>query len=227
MKAVVLFPWRGGDRDRERAYAIVKDHYAGLELPMFEGDAGGEKFSPGASRNLAAKEAGDWDVALIVDADCLIPLNSVGRGFGTSLLSGHITLPWDSFYQMTEEGHAKRVDDRNPIGHPLFEREWQANSTCYAPIYSPGSNLIVPRHVWDRVGGYDERFVGWSHEDAAFLLAAGQFARLSGPMYHFWHRSRAYESPIPAFYYAEYANRPIIQVLVDEKRTIKDFGGWG
>lgn len=228
MRAVVIFPWRGGDRDREAAYLRVKDHYSHLGIPMFEGDAGGDRFSPGASRNIASRLAGDWDVALFVDADCVIPLSVIGRGFGHSLTSGHVTLPWDAFYSMSEEGHAAGMDDRNPIGFPMLERAWKAHSIPAAnPIYAPGGNLIVPRAEWDRVGGYDERFTGWSHEDAAFLFAVGEFDRLSGPMYHFWHRSRAYEAPIPSFYYAEYANRPVTQNLIDEGRTIEGFGGWG
>jgi GT2 family glycosyltransferase len=129
---------------------------------------------------------------------------------------------------MTKEGHRDALDAMVPIDHPLHEQEWQANSIgCANPCYSPSGCFITPRDVWDRVGGYDERFTGWSHEDAAFLLAAGVIDRLSGPMYHFWHRSSAYSHPIPEFYYREYASRPLEQYLVDEGRRIERFGSWG
>lgn len=228
MLAIICIPWRPGDADRERAYRIVTDYYAGLDIPIRTGDSDDMPFSPGRSRNFAANAAKDWDVALFVDADCLIPRGQIGRGFGHALTSGRVTIPWDAFYSMTKEGHLRGLDATNPIGEPLHEHEWKANSVgCANPCYSPTGCFICPREVWDQVGGYDPRFSGWSHEDAAFLLKAGVIDRLSGPMYHFWHRSHAYSTPIPEFYYREYATLPLEQVLIDEGRRIERFGGWG
>jgi hypothetical protein len=227
-RGVVLFPWRPGDPDRERSFSIVRRHYGLVGLPVFIGDSGADRFSPGASRNVAARDAGDWDVAVIVDADCVMPMWNINRGIVHAVGTGRVTLPWDSFFSMTEEGHGKGYDKNIPIGHCLAEREWQSHSIgCERPLYSPGGNVIVPRDVWDRVGGYDERFEGWGFEDAAFLIAAGEFDRLSGPLYHFWHRSRAFETPIPAFYNSEYRGKPVDQFLVDEGRHINRFGSWG
>jgi predicted glycosyltransferase involved in capsule biosynthesis len=51
--------------------------------------------------------------------------------------------------------------------------------------------LAVPRALWDAVGGFDERFVGWGFEDLAFWSActalAGGFERIPGRMIHLWH----------------------------------------
>lgn len=53
-----------------------------------------------------------------------------------------------------------------------------------------GGLLVVSRDGWDRVGGYDERFVGWGHEDSVFniaLLLKAAWDRIPGSAWHLWH----------------------------------------
>jgi predicted glycosyltransferase involved in capsule biosynthesis len=63
------------------------------------------------------------------------------------------------------------------------------------------SVVIVPRDLYEEVGGYDERFVGWGWEDLAFFWACATMAgydRVGGAVYHLWHpqsRADTYESP--------------------------------
>jgi predicted glycosyltransferase involved in capsule biosynthesis len=52
--------------------------------------------------------------------------------------------------------------------------------------------LAVPRKLWDEVGGFDERFVGWGGEDNAFwhactVISGAEPARVPGYAYHLWH----------------------------------------
>lgn len=54
------------------------------------------------------------------------------------------------------------------------------------------SCLVVPRALWDDVGGFDEGFVGWGFEDVAFwaaldTLGAEPVRRVAGPCWHLWH----------------------------------------
>jgi len=228
MRVVICFPWRGGNPDRERAYGLVRSYYGLFDIPMFEGDSTLEGFSPARARNAAAEAAGDWDIAVFLDADCVIPFVNVWRGVEHARKTGCVTLPWDEFYSMTEEGHRLGYDTYIPVDDPEVEEVWRANSIgCERPLYSPGGSVIVPREVWDRVGGYDERFIGWGFEDAAFLVAAGEFDRLSGPQFHFWHPSSAFSVPTPDFWYREYRDVPVTQRLIDEGREMNRFGSWG
>lgn len=54
----------------------------------------------------------------------------------------------------------------------------------------PGGILVIPRQMFDAVGGFDEGFVGWGYEDSAFLAAmSGMFGRGAfwGDVIHLWH----------------------------------------
>jgi hypothetical protein len=65
---------------------------------------------------------------------------------------------------------AAAIDRTNPIS-------W---SCCF----------VVPRAVWDAIGGFDERFKGWGWEDMAFQsVVCGLYGheRLDGDIWHLWH----------------------------------------
>lgn len=81
---------------------------------------------------------------------------------------------------------------------------------------APAGCIIMPRPVWDRIGGYDERFQHWGFEDAALLRKIGSFDRLAGPLYHYWHtKRRDTGDPVERRIWAEeYKHLPLEQVLV-------------
>jgi predicted glycosyltransferase involved in capsule biosynthesis len=49
----------------------------------------------------------------------------------------------------------------------------------------------VPRNIFEQVGGFDEKFVGWGGEDNAFWhsckIVSGEPLRIDGFVYHLWH----------------------------------------
>jgi hypothetical protein len=50
--------------------------------------------------------------------------------------------------------------------------------------------IAIPRAVFDDLGGFDERFVGWGFEDMAFQsVVCGLYGweRIDGDVYHLWH----------------------------------------
>ena len=220
MKAVILAPWRGGDPDRERSWAIVQEHFGQLGLgPIYTGDSepevGGGKFSTARAMNVAFAAATasvpDWDVALQVCADCVNDLDVIIAAMGHAYRSGFVTLPHDDFYSVSKEGHRRGVDAANPFDDEFDGRvhpEWvKWSEDMPHPLYTPSGVMVVPRVAWQKIealtakhnpaqdgGGYDERQRGWGFEDAAFLVTAsaacGQFDRMAGVMYHFWHHKR-------------------------------------
>lgn len=237
-RAVICIPRRGKDPDYDRIWSIVgRYYYAGSGYPVFVADSPGDPFNVPAARNVAARMAGDWDVAAFVNADCVVPIESLRRGFAHAMRSGRVTIPFDHYFAMSAPGHRAGRDAKIPVGDRTLERLWRQSSyrrRYPQPFYAPAGEVIIPRAFWDRLGGWDERFVGYQPEDAAMLVSAGTFDRLAGPAYHFWH-------PKPRGVYVaangawpEYRDRLIAlrergefrQNLVDEGRTIDHFGKW-
>jgi hypothetical protein len=91
--------------------------------------------------------------------------------------------------------------------------------------------VVVPRPLWDAVGGFDERFEGWGGEDDAFHAACRALCgteRLRGVAWHLWHEESPWRDHRSALYVQAYhlANRythtreaKAMRALLGEPRT--------
>lgn len=183
-----LIPWRSDYGYRETAFQFV--HQTLLkEWPDQEvlyGDSGDEIFSRSASRNLLAEKA-KGDIFVFVDADSYVPC------FQLRYALERVTdwcFPYDLYYSLTAPGSLKF----------MTTGEADQNDCVYIfpdPVHpfdrppSVGGCVVVSREGFDAVGGYDERFIGWSFEDRAFAYSLetmyGRAPRIAGPLYHLWH----------------------------------------
>lgn len=184
---VVLVPWRGGERLRERNWKLTRPHLEALGYPLFLGDRVGP-WSRAAACNAAAAAAGDWDVAVIADADTIPEPEPVRRAVGIAAETGGAVRPHDKLWRLR---HSTT---------PIIARR---GPSAIGPQHTTGTHLgggllVVARSGWDRVGGFDERFVGWGHEDSAFnhrVLAAASWRQIEGNAWHLWHPSPKPASP--------------------------------
>lgn len=178
MDVVILVPWRGGDELREQSYRVVRPYLNSLGWPIFEGDSDG-LWSRGAALNAAAAEAGAWDVAVIADADT-IPPQGLDAAVSAAHAAGGGIRPHDHLYRLTPSGSLRVATDglAGLREHHILDE------------YPGGGLMVVSRIAWDAVGGFDERFVGWGHEDSAFgiqLVVKASWDQLPGAAYHLWH----------------------------------------
>jgi hypothetical protein len=178
MRAVVLVPYRGGERWRELSWAYVQGEWAKLGLPIVTGDRPGP-FNRSAARNAAARKAGDWDVGIFVDADTIVrDTGPVREAIELAHRTGRVVLPHDRYRAMTASG----------TGSLFFGRpNWNALPSRH-PVQ--GGVVVVPRRAWDRIGGYEERLNGWGGEDVVFMYCARELVgldRLPGEIWHLWH----------------------------------------
>jgi hypothetical protein len=181
MKVVILVPRRAGDPHRDRAWEYVRRHWATLGWPICVGHHDEGPFNASAARNDAALMAGDWDVAVFVDGDTImLDHEPVRRAVELAAESGFFVRPYQTYW-MTDERAADRL---------MATGARPRSGITATRFQSPGGVNVIPRKLWDAVGGYDERFRGWGHEDAAIEIACTSltgFKQLPGEVFHLWH----------------------------------------
>lgn len=179
MRIVVLIPWRAGELRRERNYAIVRPYLQELGWEIFEGDADGP-WSRARAVNAAAQAAGDWDAALISDADTVGDPERFDVAVKLATARAGAIRPHDQLWMLSPEQTADFA---------TFGPE-NVILTFKTPRNRGGGLLVVSRAAWDAVGGYDERFVTWGHEDSDLntrLLVDADWDRIPGNAWHLWH----------------------------------------
>jgi hypothetical protein len=185
LRVVVLVPRRsdGGWRDSVWRWlqALWSERFP--EWQVVEGhDSGVGFFSRCDALNEAARDAGDWDVAVIADADSITSPWQSAAAVGWAASTGRLTYASDEFLYLSRERTEAILSGYG--GEWETGVEWTLRDT-------QSSQLAVPRALWDEVRGFDGGFTGWGFEDVAFAAAcetmAGAAHRVPGPVWHLWH----------------------------------------
>lgn len=53
---------------------------------------------------------------------------------------------------------------------PAYDLKWTTDYLEPASDYSPGGCNMISKKAFDKMGGYDSRFIGWGYEDTDFFL---------------------------------------------------------
>lgn len=188
MKASVYFPHRGVDGEREANLAFTINRWTGFGLPVFYADSDGDVFSRSQAINRAV-ERSDADVFVVADSDTILETSeqaweaiedSYGHDRYAVCFSELVALDWDETRIVRGGG--------NPQEQPVLESIKLIWGGCFA----------VSRNLFERVGGFDERFVGYGHQDAAFLNSCstlGDKHRIEGTAYHLRHHAPVKHHP--------------------------------
>lgn len=185
MRVVVLVPRRAGIADRDRLWEYVSEWWATYhpEWPVYVGESPDGPFNRGAAINAAAREAGDWDVALVVDADVVCPPEQVEEAVRVAAATGRMTFPFTR-YRAIGEQMTQRV-----LGG--FGGDWSKGAKA-SMVTHVSSVQAVPRVLWEVVDGFDERCRGWGHDDTIFAhccrTLGGGIERIPGTVWHLYHR---------------------------------------
>jgi hypothetical protein len=189
VKVVVLVPRRADNGWRDQLWTFCRKRWE-EEFPdwrIVEGEHRADEglFNRSAAVNRAAAAAGDWDVAMIVDSDTLSDATAVRLGVEMAAWSDAMVVCHDRRVMLTKHGTHRimRGYRRSWSVKGFVERVW---------MESCSSAVAVSRSLFERAGGFDERFVGWGREDSAFLIAcetvsAKPMLRVSSKAWHLWH----------------------------------------
>jgi glycosyltransferase involved in cell wall biosynthesis len=181
----VLIPYRPDSGHRDRLWAHLSNEYWSA-LPQYrpyleEGPQG--PFNRSAAINAAARRAGNWDVAVIADSDTWAPPEQLDEAVRLARRTGRLVSSLTSVVQLSQD-YTESLLSGTP-GTLSTERVRTLD------IETESSMIVVPRVLWERIGGFDEKFVGWGGEDNAFWRAAtilgGAPLRVDGSAFHLWH----------------------------------------
>ena len=185
MKPVVVIPFRGVDEDRRLNLKTILRTYENLELPVFLGDHEGE-FTSAIAKNVAATEAIaaiDPDVLFVTDSDLMIRNHrQVTTACRIAVEQDCYVIAYDRLVYLGERGTLRAREGRPPTRKDMdnaVSKTW-------------GGAFAISRTLWERVGGYDPRFVGYGHDDIAFTPCANTMGgtwkeRVFGYCYHLNH----------------------------------------
>ena len=183
---VILVPFTSSDESRIAIWKWTKTWWEqNFSIPIYIGEDHGENFNISSARNRAAEKAGDWQTAIMIDADTVLTKEQVVKGVEMAQKTNGAVLPFTERWELTSEGTKMLMCDETS--------DWQSHAGRYR--YNPVSGcVIVSRDLWDQVQGYDPGFVGWGHEDGAFMAMCAAFVdsppqRLEGKQWHLEHTS--------------------------------------
>lgn len=192
MSTVVWVPYRAS-KERDRIFKRVLPRIKALGYPVVIADSGHRPFSIANTWNLCAAESGDWTRAIRWGADFAIQdPESVHLAVAASKDFPHVK----AFERATKLTMAETKAWLG--GEPVHLHE------SALPFGGPS---VITREAFETVSGYDPRFVGWGHEDRAFIhslhILCGPTMSVPGRMIMLRHPGRAHLPDDP--YYANQA----------------------
>lgn len=177
----VCVPWRPGDAGRAEGWAYNRRFWERHGYRVSVADSDPERpFNRAQARNRAA--AGSWTVAIFADA-CILPARErmIRQAVELAQHTGELVHGHTEVARLTEAATQFVLQGGAPASASVLRRNGPR---------TPGGILIVPRRLFDAVGGWDEGFEGWGAEDGAFVARCtrGRERRnIQGPAYHLWH----------------------------------------
>jgi len=174
MRVLLGFHYRDdGSRRREQIFGrvrpIVESLYSWDKVVVC--DSGHTPYNRAASRNEVVKiaEQENFDVAVICDADSIPHKDSLAQAIDYALRYERLTIPFDRVKVLPAVRFNARPDRYAKL-KPLYEY----GESC-------GGIYVCTPSLWRRLGGMEERVVGWGFEDQIILSASITFA--SGPVF--------------------------------------------
>lgn len=147
--------------------------------------AGSSPFVKAVALNRAIKRS-SADVIVQMDADALGDCELVADAVADALTAPGCVFPHDVYVFLTRAATAALIDGGEIL--PADIRQTKTEGWGYNTV---GLCAVYTKETWRLAQGYDERFVRWGGDDAAFALAAGALAgqhrRYRGDVIHLWH----------------------------------------
>lgn len=186
----VLVPRRADEGWRDHLWDYVRLWWIAAGVTPIEGHQTEGPFNRSRAINLAA-HCSSAEYVVIVDADA-VPnsFDQVTAAVRLAALESKLVRAYSQYNALDKPGTQKILNG--------YRGSWEKFIRWSNPDHL-SSCIVVPRKLFDRLGGFDERFVGWGFEDRAFFEAADVIAggtlRTSGNVWHLWHPRSTEKDP--------------------------------
>lgn len=183
----VLVPRRNDNGHRDRLWRWAQDAFWNRNsgYRIVEGHHVEGPFNRSLAINLASGIAGNWDVAVVADADAWVPPEQLAEAVRLAHESNRLVAAFTEIHEVGKD------DTFDLLRGDYAPNHAPATKVRTAPMETQSVMLAVPRNVWEQVRGFDPKHVGWGGEDNSFwyacTVATGQPLRVEGPAYTLWH----------------------------------------
>lgn len=192
VKTVVAIPYREADERRKELFNFtaqwLADKHEGWSVHVGASPDG--PFNRGAAINDAVRQADNWDIAVVHDADNICDPATLRFAVHLAVETGKVIYPFETYTYLDEYTSNRLMRDGcwfiAPEQHPAHGYRSTVRHHHYSGIQ------VIPRTAWDAVGGYIE-LTGWGAEDAIMNTVFEAFTPgvhwTNGGAYHLWHKA--------------------------------------
>lgn len=183
----IIVPYKPDSDYRVKNWDWIKQRYNKL-MPDAEiciGECDYEPYNKCFAINSAVKKA-TRDILLIIDADIIIDIQNIS--IGMYLMKMHpFVYPYNGLVKLSKNLTDVVLEEKNyNLDNITLDKNCERYKT---PI---NSICLITKELFEKSGGFDERFVGWGFEDVAFFKSAsfinnGSYRMQGPPIYHLYH----------------------------------------
>lgn len=154
------------------------------DSPIYRADSSGQMFNRGEALNRAAAFAlhREDDVLVVLDGDVVAEREQVQAAVDRAHKTGRATFAFDRYLGL-DEAMTNRILDG-------YDGDWTRCRALKVPGHC-SSIMAVPRALWERAGGFDERLKSWGMDDLIFThvcrALGGGIEWVPGDVHHLHH----------------------------------------
>lgn len=192
--AAIVVPWRpalGREQSFDLAWRYNSKEFA--DFRIYFSDSVGERFNVSEARNRGCLEAiGDgYKTLIVMDADTVFNRENVMKAVEEVRTKHVISYIYKYSYEVTE-----KESYLLSIGADLLDELGKDQVLFEGHV---GSGWAMSSEMFLEMNGWDENFLGWGWEDAAFekaykLLFNSEMSRAPGICHRLWHPERDHHS---------------------------------
>lgn len=180
-----------GDKIREKNFEYIYDRmcnmYPEAQIIIARDPTDCEEYCRSHSINAGVEEA-EHDNILIMDSDIYFEKEPLDQAFSI-LPKSKFVIPFNMCKDLIPRVSADILSGVKPSYETMWWNTWVDRDIMVNKC--AGGGQLITKKFFKKIGGYDERFVGWGYEDTAFCYKIydkiGEYPILDYTVFHLYH----------------------------------------